>query len=250
MSGPYELSIVLPAFNEEANIERAMDHATEVAERLCGRHEIVVVDDGSIDHTAELVTLRCGHDPRVRLVRHDLNRGYGEALRTGFEAAALDLVFFTDADNQFDLNELEAFLPWIEHVDVVAGFRRNRQDPPMRRLAAKGWNALVRVLFHAPVRDIDCAFKLFRRSLFAELDLVAVGAMVNTELMVRLGRSGKGVIEIGVTHFPRTAGEARGAHPKVVATAFVELVRMYRRLKIAGAQDARVPRPPPGPRPR
>lgn len=234
-STPSEISIVLPAYNEEENILLAIDRATEVSERLFSHHEIVVVDDGSVDNTAALVLERAAVDPRVRLVRHRRNRGYGEALQSGFSAAEMDLVFFTDSDNQFDLDELEQFLPWVDKVDVVAGYRRHRQDPFMRRANAKAWNLLVRALFYVPVRDIDCAFKLFRRSVFKELDIESVGAMVNTELMVKLGRSGCGVVEIPVTHLPRTAGTARGANPRVIIKAFSELFRMYRRLQAADA---------------
>ncbi len=231
MGEPVFLSIVLPAFNEQGNITDALDRAQAVAERLCEDYEIIVVDDGSKDRTAELVTRRSAEDPRVRLVRHERNLGYGEALRTGFETAKLDLVFFTDADNQFDLDELERLMPLIEKVDVVAGYRIDRQDPPMRRFFAKGWNILVRMLFYVPVRDIDCAFKLFRRSVFERIDLESIGAMVNTELMVKLARSGASVVEVGVTHHPRKAGRPSGANPRVIARAFRELWRMRERLR-------------------
>ncbi|HEV2369765.1 MAG TPA: FAD-dependent oxidoreductase, partial [Acidimicrobiales bacterium] len=227
---PWHLSVVLPAYNEEGNIVEAVHRAGRVASRLCDDYEIIVVDDGSLDVTAKLVRSMAAQDTRVRLVAHERNRGYGEALRTGFRAARMDLVFFTDADNQFDMYELAKFLPWIDKVDVVAGYRINRQDPPVRRLFAYMWNVLVRALFYVPVRDIDCAFKLFRRHLFDSLDLESVGAMVNTELMVKLGRSGAGVVEIGVRHYPRTAGQARGAHPRVIGRALLELFRMSRRL--------------------
>ena len=233
-----DLSIVLPAFNEEANIVEAVERAKVVAQRLCRRYEIIVVDDGSRDRTAQLVEEMRAADLTLELIRHERNRGYGEALKSGFGAARYDLVFFTDADNQFDLNELAAFLPWAERVDVVAGYRLNRQDSLFRRLNAKAWNYLVRALFYVPVRDIDCAFKLFRRSVFTELDLESVGAMVNTELMVKLGRSGAGVVELGVSHYPRTAGVARGASPRVIARALWELVRMYRRLAHEGVGTA------------
>jgi len=238
MTEAYRLSIVLPAFNEEGNIVQAIERAARAADRLCADHEIIVVDDGSSDATAALVTEQSQLDQRVRLVRHPRNLGYGEALHSGFRAARMDLVFFTDADNQFDLDELEAFLCWIDRVDVVAGYRTNRQDTITRRALAKGWNYLVRVLFYVPVRDIDCAFKLFRRSVLDELHIESVGAMVNTELMVKLGRSGKAVVELGVTHYPRTGGRARGAHPRVIARAVIELVRMYRRLDRVGAGHA------------
>ncbi|HEX2232662.1 MAG TPA: glycosyltransferase family 2 protein [Thermoleophilaceae bacterium] len=229
---PRELavSIVLPAFNEEANIEQAIAEATAAGVRLFSEHEIVVVDDGSRDRTAELVRAASERDPRVRLVKHESNRGYGETLRTGFLEARLDFVFFTDADLQFDLNELEGFLQYAGTVDVVAGYRLNRQDPLRRRLIAYAWNLLVRVLFYVPVRDIDCAFKLFDRRVLREVNIESVGAMVNTELMVKLGRAGASVVEVGVHHRPRRAGEARGANVHVIVTALRELRRMRRRL--------------------
>ncbi|MGH9301654.1 MAG: glycosyltransferase family 2 protein [Acidimicrobiales bacterium] len=236
-TGVYRLSVVLPAFNEEENVLEAIARVTDVTKRLCAEYEIIVVDDGSSDRTAELVQGASRQDSHVRLVRHSRNKGYGEALRSGFRAARLELVFFTDADNQFDLDELEGFLPWIERVNVVAGYRIKRQDPFMRRLTARTWNQVVRALFCVPVHDIDCAFKLFRRSVFDEIDLDSVGAMVNTELMVKLQRSGAGVIEMGVHHFPRRAGQARGANPRVIARALFELATMYRRLHRAGVLE-------------
>lgn len=224
------LSIVLPAFNEQDNIVTAVNRAVEVADRLCSDIEVIVVDDGSEDRTPEIVRELAAADPRIRLVQHVRNKGYGEALRSGFTAATKDLVFFTDSDNQFDLNELERFLPLIDRVDVVAGYRKNRCDPPIRRLNARAWNLLVRMLFYVPVRDIDCAFKLFRREVFEGVHLQSMGAMVNTELMVKIGRSGFSIVEIPVTHLPRTAGTARGAHPRVILRALLELATMHARL--------------------
>jgi glycosyltransferase involved in cell wall biosynthesis len=224
------LSIVLPAYNEAANIELAVARAGEVARRHCADYEVIVVDDGSTDRTADLVRGLAADDDAVRLVQHPRNLGYGGALKSGFQAAKLDLIFFTDADNQFDLEEISEFLNLIQSVDVVAGYRIKRCDPASRRAMARAWNYLVRALFYVPVRDIDCAFKLFRREVFDGLELDSVGAMVNTELMVKLGRSGFRVVEVGVTHFPRTAGTPRGARPSVIIRAFIELSRMHRRL--------------------
>lgn len=224
------VSIVLPAYNEESNIGAALAEATATAERLLEDHEIIVVDDGSSDKTAAAARAVAERDERVRVVSHGRNRGYGEALRTGFLSSRLDYVFFTDADLQFDMDELEKFLPFAGAVDVVAGYRLNRQDPRVRRLMAYGWNFLVRVLFYVPVRDIDCAFKLFDRRVLSAIDIESVGAMVNTELMVKLGRNGASVVEVGVRHRPRTSGEARGASPKVILTAFREVLKMRSRL--------------------
>jgi glycosyltransferase involved in cell wall biosynthesis len=239
VSEHYRLSIVLPAHNEEGNIAEAVAHASRAAERLCSDHEIIVIDDGSSDRTADIVRELSAEDPRIKLVSHTSNRGYGEALRTGFRSATMDLVFFTDADLQFDVDELEAFLPWIDRVDVVAGYRIERKDRWSRRFTARIWNYLVRVLFYVPVRDIDCAFKLFRRSALLDLDLESVGAMVNTELMVKLGRSGRSVVEVGVTHYKRRSGKARGASPRVVIRAIRELRRIRHRLREHGAGTAR-----------
>jgi glycosyltransferase involved in cell wall biosynthesis len=232
------VSLVLPAYNEAPNIRRALEEATTHSKRLFDDYEILVVDDGSSDETASIVAAVAEENPRVRLLQHGENRGYGEALRTGFLSSGLDFVFFTDADLQFDLSELEEFLQYAGTVDVVAGYRLNRQDPPARRVMAYAWNLLVRVLFYVPVRDIDCAFKLFDRRVLNEIDIESVGAMVNTELMVKLGRSGASVVEVGVTHRPRRAGKARGADPRVVLMALRELRRMRRRL---AALDARRP---------
>src|SRR3954453_10747977 len=222
------VSIVLPAYNEEANIGQAIADSCAAAERLFGEHEIIVVDDGSQDATA--ARAREAGDDRVRVISHGRNRGYGEALRTGFLASRLDYVFFTDADLQFDMDEIERLLPYAGTVDVVAGYRVNRQDSRRRRVMAYAWNLLVRVLFYVPVRDIDCAFKLFDRRVLEAIDLESVGAMVNTELMVKLGRAGASVVEVGVHHRRRRAGQARGASPRVITRALVELLRMRKRL--------------------
>jgi glycosyltransferase involved in cell wall biosynthesis len=239
------LSIVLPAYNEEANIGAAVARSSEVAARCCTDYEVIVVDDGSADTTAAIVEKLAAEDSHIKLIRHEVNRGYGGALKSGFLAATMDLVFFTDSDNQFDLDELDVFLDLIQSVDVVAGYRIKRRDPFTRRLIARAWNYLVRALFYVPVRDIDCAFKLFRREVFDGLELTSVGAMVNTELMVKLGRSGYRVVEVGVTHFPRTAGKPQGASLKVILRAFSELRRMHSHLSTmelahlpAGARNA------------
>jgi glycosyltransferase involved in cell wall biosynthesis len=231
------VSFVLPAYDEEANIEQAVREVTVAAERMFAGHEVVIVDDGSRDRTGEIADRLATEDIRVRVVHHPRNLGYGEALRSGFLASRLEYVFVTDADLQFDVSELENFLPYMGIVDVVAGYRQNRQDALLRRLLAHGWNALVRVLFYVPVRDIDCAFKLFDRRVLEEVSVESVGAMVNTELMVKLGRSGASVVELGVTHRPRRAGRARGASPRVILLALRELLRM--RSKLSSLEGSR-----------
>jgi glycosyltransferase involved in cell wall biosynthesis len=225
----------MPAFNEEENIGPAVLQAVGVGRRLGTAYEVIVVDDGSEDRTGERAALEDG----VRVVRHPRNLGYGAALRTGLGAARLDLVFFTDADNQFELAEIERLLEKIGAADVVVGFRSKRQDPAVRRLVAAAWNGLVRALFHVPVRDVNCAFKLFRRHALEDIDLTSTGAMVSTELIVKLMHAGRRIAEVEVTHRPRRSGKATGMNPSVVARAFIELVRMYPELSRLSRQARR-----------
>ena len=224
------LTIVLPCFNEADNVADAIRYATRAAERCATEHEIVVVDDGSSDATAAITARFAARDRRVRLVVHSGNRGYGDALRSGIAAAQMPWVLLTDADLQFDLNELEDFLPFAARADLVVGWRILRQDPLNRRLNAAAWNWLVRRAFALPVRDVDCAFKLIRRDLLQRCDLRATGAMISTELVVRCLAAGGRLEQLGVHHRARVAGRQSGANPKVVARAFRELAGLHRSL--------------------
>jgi glycosyltransferase involved in cell wall biosynthesis len=223
------ISVILPAFNEEANILAAVRAtlATLDARRLEG--EVIVVDDGSSDATSTLVLAVA--DGRVRVLRHPRNIGYGAALKTGVVASRMEHVFFTDADLQFDIGELERLEGWARGWDIVVGYRAPRQDPWPRRLNAWVWNRLVDGLFDLGVRDIDCAFKLFHRRVFSRVNITSVGAFVNSEILVRSRAAGFRVKEVPVTHFPRTAGTATGANPRVIARAVVELGGLYAELR-------------------
>jgi glycosyltransferase involved in cell wall biosynthesis len=240
VGGP-SVSFVLPSYNEEANIERAIDQTRAVAERVCSQWEILIVDDGSTDRTGEIVRGASTIEPSIKLVSHGCNRGYGEALRSGFAAAQFDFVFFTDADNQFDMNDFDLLMAWADRADVVAGYRKVRRDTFMRQVNAWGWNRLVRMLFYVPVRDIDCAFKLIKREALEQIDIESRGAMINTEIMVKLARSGCLIIEVGVNHFPRTAGAPQGAKLRVIARALREVKRMYPHLSGLAPQAENAP---------
>jgi glycosyltransferase involved in cell wall biosynthesis len=231
------VSIVLPCHDEAPNLERMLRDATAAASAVADAHEIIVVDDGSRDETAAIAAAAAARDPRIRLVAHERNRGYGAAMRTGFAAARLEWVFLTDADCQFDLRELAGTLPLATGSDVVAGYRLRRADPLHRRLNARGWNALVRRLFDLPVRDVDCAFKLLRRDVVERLALHADGAVVSTELLVRAQAAGARISELGVTHLPRPAGRSSGAQPAVVARAFRELRALRAQLRAETATE-------------
>ena len=234
------LSIVLPCKDEAGNVERAIDEATRAAQRVADAHEILIVDDGSRDATWALAAARASADPRVRVLVHPENRGYGAALRTGFAAARMEWVFLTDADLQFDLDELDSVLALAPACDLVAGYRISRADPLHRRLNAAAWNLLVRRYFDLAVRDVDCAFKLIHRDVLERILLTADGAMVSTELLVRARAAGAEIAELGVTHRPRVAGRSTGANPAVVLRAFRELRALRAQLR-AEDQPAVVP---------
>ncbi len=203
------LSLVIPAYNESAVIEPAVREADAALGRLFDHYEIIVVDDGSVDDTPSLVAGLADEFPRLRLVRHSVNRGYGAALRSGFEAAAFELVAFTDADCQFDLLDLGQMAPLAARYPIVAGYRADRKDPWRRRFLSRGYNRLARALLGTGVRDCDCALKVFRREALAVLLPESRGFFVNTEMLARARRRGYEVAEVAVTHRPRLGGESK-----------------------------------------
>lgn len=229
---PESISVIFPAYNEEENIEKSVAKAREAMGRFFDKVEIVVVNDGSKDRTREILDRLAAESKDVRPIHLEKNCGYGTALRTGLYAAHNDLVFFSDSDLQFDLEEIRHLLEWIDHYEIVAGFRAHRADPAMRRFNAWGWRTLVRMVLGLKVRDIDCAFKLFRREVFEKVKLSSVGAMINTELLVRAQQEGMRIKEVPVSHFPRQAGTQTGANLRVIAKAFRELFEMRARLQI------------------
>jgi glycosyltransferase involved in cell wall biosynthesis len=219
------LSVFFPAHNESGNIERVVRAALECCSGLTNSLEVIVVDDGSVDNTADLVCKMADQDPRVRLVRHEVNRGYGGALKTGLASASGDYVFYTDADGQFDIAEIDCLIPLLAQADLVAGYRLHRSDPWHRLLNARLYHLLIRTLFGLNVRDVDCAFKLLRREMLDRFPLRSEGALISAEFLLRAQASGYRIAEIGVHHYPRTWGNASGAKLSVIARMFVELFR-------------------------
>ena len=227
MTNKPSISIFFPAYNEEKNIGRAIEESLEALSKLTDTYEVIVVDDGSRDRTAEIVKSFVQKNNHVRLVQHDKNKGYGEGLKSGIRASQYDYVFFTDSDLQFDLNELSLLTEYIPEYDVVIGYRKNRRDSFIRLINAKLWNLANKIMFGLKVRDIDCAFKLFRRDILNKVNLTSGGAMISAELLLKLHHLGASIKEVGVTHFPRTEGSPTGAKPKVIIRAFEEMWRLY-----------------------
>src|ERR1700736_5865332 len=225
------ISVVLPAYNEEAIIERTVRHVAGVLRAQAHDFEIIVCNDGSRDNTAGVLADLQAREPdlNLRVVTHDRNRGYGAALASGFDAARKDLIFLTDGDKQFDVTELSQFLPEMDQqTDLVIGWRRNCADPPMRKLNALGWKLLVNLLFGYTAKDVDCAFKLFRRGVWESMTVNARGATFSAEFLIKARRLGFKMEELPVSHFPRTAGSPTGARPDVIVRAFAELFSLWR----------------------
>lgn len=226
------VSVVLPARNEAWNLAELLPVCARVFGERFSDYEVLVVDDGSADDTAALVERFSRENPRFRLLRHPQSRGYGAALRTGFAAARHPLIFFTDADGQFDPAEVERLLPYLAQTDLVAGYRFPRRDPWLRRIYGRLFSALCRWRFGVPLRDINCAFKLFRRSVLEGVDLTCSGALINAELLAMARRRGLVPVEVPVTHYPRRRGQPSGGSAAVIWRAvreFWELDQRWRR---------------------
>jgi glycosyltransferase involved in cell wall biosynthesis len=220
------LSVFFPAYNEQDIIAKTVESATRAISRLADDYEIIVVDDGSHDRTAAVVEDLARRDPHVRLVSHEGNRGYGAALRTGFASSRKELVFFSDADGQFDLSELSGLLTMLKRAPVVLGYRIRRSDPLYRLFIAKVYNIVVRLTFGLRVRDIDCAFKLFRREVLQGVALESDGAFISSELLIKLKRKEVPMVERGVHHYPRTTGASKGATPAVILKTIRDVVQL------------------------
>ena len=221
------LSYFFPAHDEAENIEALVAEALEALPHIAQRFEVIAVDDGSGDGTGEIADrLAAAHPDVVRAVHHPRNLGYGAAVRSGLAAARYPLVCFTDGDRQFrvaDLARLTARLDVSEDAgsrpDVVAGYRIERADPAIRLAYARIYRAALRLFFGLGVRDPDCACKLFRREALRGVNVESGGAFLSAELLIKIGERGGVIVEEGVPHYPRTAGQASGADPRVVLRA-------------------------------
>ena len=212
-----KLSLIFPAFNEEKNIALLIEQALPFIASHCA--EIIVVDDGSTDQTVAEIER---YSEQVILVRHERNKGYGAALRSGFAVARGSWIFFSDSDLQFRLTSLHQFWSYTDSFDLIIGYRSPRKDFLLRRFNAKLWTTLVNRSLGLCIQDVNCAFKLFRREGLQDISLHAQGASINAELLSKL--SHYRLIQLPLEHLPRVQGKQTGAHPVVIVRALWELV--------------------------
>ena len=228
------LSYFFPAHNEEANLEGLVEEALQTLPTLAETFEIIAVDDGSKDRTGEIADrLAAAHPDVVRVVHHMPNRGYGGALRSGFEASRYELLAFTDGDRQFrvaDIGRLTARMAEADHPDVVVGYRIRRADPLVRIVYARTYKLANRIFFGLRVTDVDCACKLFRRQALEDIRVTSGGAFFSAELLNRIRLAGRSIAEVGVPHYARTAGSPTGAKPSVIWRAVKDFWGLLLRL--------------------
>ena len=226
------LSVFFPAYNEEANIQNTIDKALTILPKLAREFEIIIVNDGSKDNTAKIVQNNISKNPKIKLINHKINRGYGESLKTGLYSCRYPFIAFTDSDGQFDINDLTRFIAKIDDFDLVAGFRVNRAEKGIRLFNAKAWGFLIRLLFDLNVKDIDCGFKLLKIKVINTIPrLQSTGALISAELLIKAKKAGFRITEVEVNHFPRTKGQQTGANIKVISKAFWELLKLYKKLR-------------------
>jgi glycosyltransferase involved in cell wall biosynthesis len=225
----HSLSVFFPAYNDAPSLPPLIAKTFAVLDEFVEDFEVIVVNDGSADDTgAVLEELRVQYGPRLRVITHPENRGYGGALRTGFTEATKDFIFYTDGDGQYDVGDLPALLGAMQpHVGLVNGYKIARQDPWHRKVIGAVYNQFARFLFGVRLRDIDCDFRLFRRALLEEKPLRSSSGTICVELVKLLERSGMDVVELPVGHYPRLHGRSQFFRVKSLAITFVQLCRLY-----------------------
>lgn len=218
-----ELSIFFPFWNEEKNVERVVESAMSVAKSVAEKWEIIMVDDGSTDKTLEVMEKLAKMHKTLRIISHQPNRGYGAALKEGFQNAKYDVIVFTDGDGQFDLSEVVRLIEGIDEADIVIGFRKKRFDNPYRHILMNLLKIWDFIFFGFYFRDIDCGFKMFKRkALDRIMPFLSEGAMITTEILARAKRARLKIIEVEVSHHPRIYGDQSGGNMRVILRAILE----------------------------
>ena len=240
------LSFFFPARDEELNVEPMVVRALAALPEHADTLEVLVIDDGSSDRTGDIADGLARADPRVKVIHHRPGRGYGGAVRSGLVQATQPYIFFTDGDQQFDVADfgrLAAAL--VPGVDAVIGYRIKRADPFRRLIVSGVYNQLINLLFAGGWRDVDCAFKLFRRDVFDRVPLAEVrsnGAFFSPELLITLRAHGIRMREVGIPHHPRVHHEPKGAPPKVILKAIRDLLLLRLSLWLHPFRQQALPR--------
>lgn len=229
------VSVFFPAYNLEAQIKNTVERAFEIVPKLVSNYEIIVINDGSTDKTAEILSKLSQKHPKLRIINHKANRGYGGALKSGLYQSKYPWIVFTDGDGQFDISELNNFLEKQSETgaDIVIGYYRKRRVSSFKILTSKIWEFVVFILFGLRVRDIDCGFKLISREVIRGISKLESerGAFISSELLIKSRKKGFKIVEIGVSHFARIEGKGTGRDLNVIMQSFVDLFSLWKKLR-------------------
>lgn len=232
------ISVFLPALNEEENIKSCVTSVNSYLKKKFKNYEILVIASGSKDKTPQIVKNLAKKNKHIKLINTKEKLGYGMALRAGFKNSSKELIFYTDSDNQFDINEMDKILPFIDKYDIISGFRINRNDPFMRRVISDTYNLLIRVLFNLKIKDIDASFKLYKRKVLDKIKLNSETGLIDAEVLIKAIKEGFSVGQVGVKHYPRTKGRTvygtkrnTFVKPDVIFGIFGEIKRLWPELR-------------------
>lgn len=225
---PSGLSIFFPAYNDSGTIASLVITALQAAQALTPDFEIIVVNDGSADHTAAVADELARQYPQVKVVHHQGNRGYGGALRTGFATASKEFVFYTDGDAQYDPAEMtQLWHAMRPGVDLVNGYKISRSDPFHRIVIGRFYHHTVKLLFGLKVRDVDCDFRLMRRSIFERVRLEKNSGVICLEMMKKIQDAGFGIAEVPVHHYHRTHGRSQFFNFRRIGKTAIDVGRLW-----------------------
>lgn len=227
MNNISSISVILPAFNEEKNIENTLSNTISYLNKTFSNFEIIVVDDGSTDKTFKVVEQIAVKYHNIILKKHEINRGYGQSLKTGFDTASKEFIFFMDSDGQFEISDLDKLTPHITDKNIVIGYRYQRADTNIRKLNTLLYHTYLRTIFKLKVKDVDCAFKLFPREAYLKIRPIrSEGAFFSAEFLLKLIKEDYNLVEIAVNHYPRLYGSPTGANIGVILKMFAESFKM------------------------
>ncbi len=225
------LSVFFPVYNEQKNIPIFIKEAQEFIPQVAKKYELIIVNDGSHDKSQEVAEQLAKQDSHIKVVNHHKNKGYGAALKSGIKHSQYKWIFFTDGDLQFKIKQLKKFIKYTDKYDVILGYRTKRYEGSVRLLNQRMWKLYIDLLYRVHVKDIDCAFKLFKASVIKPLDLISDGAFLSSEILYKLKKRQVKFKQLPVTHQPRRYGTPTGANPKVIFKAVKDSFLLYLKIK-------------------